>query len=305
MLFPIRHLRPLVLQLPQLNQFYYYYCHSIFFCIYKNLHGFFPSNNHCWYYNPNHYNRAGRIYNNNNNNNYYHSSFTAGVKMNFKHRVAEILSSHCQRQVREERECQRSDEDRKRRSPDAVVFSPTDVHIPPGYPQRSSTRGSILLAFFVVRPDSADDFAPFPVDTIMMVLQLSQPQLQLQQALGSKPITSMVPYPQYLYGATVPATTRTTLKLGDGKPPGKPQEDSKFPLVAVSATAAVLALVALAIAVVVCLKKSQASAYRVGTPPYIDTPVLQYDYDDSVKRVNAAKEVWGVDNPIVILDSKV
>ncbi|CAH1226422.1 Hypp97 [Branchiostoma lanceolatum] len=229
--------------------------------------------------------------------------FTADVKTNFRHRVAAILSSHCQRQVREERECQRSDEDRKRRSPDAVVFSPADVHIPPGYPRPSSTRGSILLAFFVIKPDSAENFAPFPVDTIAMVLQLSQPQLQLQQALGSKPITSMVPYPRYLYGATVPSATGTT--PGEGKPAGKPQEDSEFPLVAVSATAAVLALVALAVAVVVCLKKSQAHAYRVGTPPYSDTPVLQYDYDDSVKRVNAAKEVWGVDNPNVILDSKV
>ncbi|XP_019632992.1 PREDICTED: mucin-like protein isoform X1 [Branchiostoma belcheri] len=228
--------------------------------------------------------------------------FTADVRMNFKRRVSEIMTSHCQRMVREERDCQRSDGDRKRRSLSAVVFTAADVYIPPGYPRQSATRDGILLAFFIIRPDSADDFLPFPVDSIMMTLRNNQ--LQLQQALGSKPITDMVPYEQYLYGVTVPATAGTTPV--QGKPPGKPEEDSEFPLVAVSVAAAVLAVVALVIAVAVCQKKSHATAYRVqDTPPCSQTPVLQPHFDESVRSFNPRKEVWGTDNPAIIMDSKV
>ncbi|XP_019632282.1 PREDICTED: mucin-17-like [Branchiostoma belcheri] len=226
--------------------------------------------------------------------------FTNEVRMDFKNRVAEIMSSHCRRLVREERECQRRDGDRKRRSPSPIVFTPAHVYIPVGYPRQSATRDGILLAFFIIRPDSADDFLPFPVDSIMTAVTSNQ--LQLQQDLGSKPIINMLPYEQYLYGITASSTADTT--TDEGSPSGKPEEDAEFPVVAVSVAAAVLAVVALATAVVVGLKKSQTTSHRVReAPPYSLTPALQYD--ESVKCLKPTKEVWGTDNPVITMDSKV
>ncbi|XP_019616871.1 PREDICTED: uncharacterized protein LOC109464364 [Branchiostoma belcheri] len=216
--------------------------------------------------------------------------------MNFKRRVAEIMSSHCQRMVREERDCQMRDNDRARRSRSAVVFTAADVYIPPGYPRQSATSDGILLAFFIIRPDSADDFVPFPVDSIMLAVRLNQPQLQ--QSLGNKHIILMKTYEQYLHGATVPPNTRTT--PSEGKPPGNPQ-DSEILQVSVSTATAALAVIALFVSVIVCVKKNNGKLYRVEeAPPSSRAPELPYMYDESVKRLKATKDAWGVDNPIII-----
>ncbi|XP_078693925.1 mucin-like protein [Branchiostoma floridae x Branchiostoma belcheri] len=204
----------------------------------------------------------------------------------FKRAMAAEVTTFCAQQVDRNPACRRVDSDRRRRSYSASVFLPEDVHVTEGYPQPAPDSTRTALAFFMVYSDTGD-FRPVPLGVLTTVVQ--QSQSSLEAALNSKQITYIGSLDDYLDDDHETPT-----------PPSSPDETDHVhvPMIYVTVGATIFLVTAFIIAVTFCLwVKKKSNVPKVDTYQFPAVPLTH-------TGVPPLKQAWGVDNPVIIMDTK-